>query len=350
MKTMACQDAQAHLLDYAEGELDDALRAALREHVTGCPDCRRELQEIESLRSSLGRERVPDPGLAFWEKFPDRVLQAYRAELSAAGRTRPGLRAGLDQVAQWWATMGLRLRFNLALLAVFALGLGASGYVSYEVLHTNAREEVVRNAGLILEAALSMRGYTVGQIRPLLERDSEKFHPQTVPAYATTEIMSQLRKRYADYSYKDAALNPINPRNRAVGWEAELVGSFRGNPEQGEISGVRDTANGPSFYLARPTRIRDRACLACHTTPEQAPPAMVKIYGTAGGYGWKYDEIVGAQIVSVPMAQAIRNADRTFFILMASLTAVFAALFIILNIMISMMIVRPIRRLSSAAD
>jgi protein-histidine pros-kinase len=333
MKTMACQDAQAHLLDYAEGELDDALRAALREHVTGCPDCRRELQEIEGLRSSLGRERVPDPGLAFWEKFPDRVLQAYRAELSGAGRA--------DHVAQWWATMGLRLRLNLALLAVFALGLGASGYVSYEVLRKNAREEIAHNAGLMLEAALSMRGYTVGQIRPLLERDSKQFHPQTVPAYATTEIMSQFRKRYADYSYKDAALNPINPRNRAVGWEAEIVDSFRGNPGQGEIRGVRDTANGPSFYLARPTRIRDRACLACHTTPEQAPPAMVKIYGTTGGYGWKYDEIVGAQIVSVSMAQPIRNANRAFFTFMGSMTAVFAVLLIVLNVMMSTTIARP---------
>jgi len=349
MKAMACRDATAHLLDYAEGELDDALRAALREHVAGCPDCRRELQEIEGLRSSLGRERVPEPGPAFWEEFPDRVWQAYRAELPAAGRPATGPRAGgglgMNPVAARWASLAPRLQFNLALLAVFALGLGATGYLTYGQLHRNAREEVARNAALIMEAALSMRRYTIGQIRPLLG-DSGKFHPQTVPAYATTEIMNQLQKRYADYSYKDAALNPTNPRNRAVGWEAEIVGSFRGNPGQGEIRGVRDTAAGPSFYVARPTRIRDKDCLSCHTTPEQAPPAMVRIYGTAGGYGWKYNEIVGAQIVSVSMAQAVRHADRTFFILMASLAAVFAMLFVILNLVLSRTIARPIGRQS----
>jgi protein-histidine pros-kinase len=59
---------------------------------------------------------------------------------------------------------------------------------------------------------------------------------------------------------------------------------------------------------------------------------------------------VGAQIVSVPMAATIRNANQAFFTFMVSITAVFAALFIILNIMMSMMIVRPIRRVSSAAD
>ena len=36
--------------------------------------------------------------------------------------------------------MGLRLKFNLVLIAVFAVGLGVTGYVSYELLHKNARD------------------------------------------------------------------------------------------------------------------------------------------------------------------------------------------------------------------
>jgi protein-histidine pros-kinase len=77
---------------------------------------------------------------------------------------------------------------------------------------------------------------------------------------------------------------------------------------------------------------------------------MVQMYGTAGGYGWKYDEIVGAQIVSVPMALPIHNANRAFFTFMVSMIAVFAVLLTILNIMISMMIIRPMRKRSSAGD
>jgi HAMP domain-containing protein len=246
--------------------------------------------------------------------------------------------------------MGLRLKFNLVLLVVFALGLGVTGYISHDLLHKNAREEVVRNAGVMLEAALSMRGYTVGQVSPLLPYDTEKFHPQSVPAYAATEIMNQLRKKYSDYSYKEAALNPTNPRNRAVGWEADIVGAFRSSPDRGEISGVRDTPNGPSLYLARPFQIKNQACLSCHTDPETAPPAMVKIYGSSNGFGWKHNEIIGAQIVSVPMALPIRNANEAFFTFMASLSAVFVVLFIILNLMMSLMIVRPITRMSHAAD
>ena len=123
--------------------------------------------------------------------------------------------------------MGLRLKFNLVLLLVFALGLGISGTVSYELLHRNARDEVLRNAGVMMEASLSMRSYTVVQVRPNLAADPDKFLPQSVPAFGATEIMTLLRKKYPDYAYKEAALNPTNPGNRAVEWETDIVNSFR---------------------------------------------------------------------------------------------------------------------------
>ncbi|MGE4112044.1 MAG: DUF3365 domain-containing protein [Burkholderiales bacterium] len=246
--------------------------------------------------------------------------------------------------------MGLRLKFNLVLLVVFLLGLGVTGYVSYDLLHRNARDEVLRNAGVMMEAALSMRGYTNTQIRPLIPYSETVFHPQSVPAYSATEIMTALRKKYADYSYKEAALNPTNPRDLAVEWEADIVNAFRAQPDRGEISGVRNTPTGPSLYLARPFQIKDKACLACHTTAAEAPPAMVKIYGPNNGFGWKHMEVIGAQIVSVPMDLPIRNANRAFYTFMISLSAVFVALFVILNIMMSLLIVRPITRMSGAAD
>src|SRR5258707_638831 len=195
--------------------------------------------------------------------------------------------------------MGLRLKFNLVLLFVFILGLGVSGYVSHDLLHRNAREEVLRNAGVMLEAALSMRQYTVSQVRDKLAQKEDEFLPQSVPAFAATEIMNQLRKKYPDYAYKEAALNPTNPRDRAVEWEADIVNEFRNNSARGEISGTRITPTGMSLFLARPFQIKDPACLACHTTAEIAPASMVKLYGTNNGFGWKLNEVIRAQVVSL---------------------------------------------------
>lgn len=246
--------------------------------------------------------------------------------------------------------MGLRLKFNLVLLAVFVIGLGATGYVSYELLHRNARDEVLRNAGVMMEAALSMRGYTVSKVRPLLPYDADKFLPESVPAFAATEIMTLLRKKYPDFAYKEAALNPTNARNRAVEWEEDIINAFRADPARGEISGMRETPTGRSLYLARPFQIKDPGCLACHTTPETAPPAMVRIYGPNNGFGWKENEVIGAQIVSVPMGLPIRNAKRAFVTFMTSLAIVFAALFLILNVMLAQLIIEPMTRLSDVAE
>jgi len=201
-----------------------------------------------------------------------------------------------------------------------------------------------------MEAALSMRQYTVSQVRDKLVQKEDEFLPQTVPAFAATEMMNQLRKKYPDYAYKEAALNPTNPRDRAVAWEADVVNQFRNEAGRLEISGTRVTPEGVSLYLARPFQIKDPACLSCHTTPEMAPAAMVKRYGSDNGFGWQLNEVIGAQLVSVPMSLPIQNANRAFQTFMASLGGVFAALFVILNLMLYMLIVRPVRRVVAAAD
>jgi HAMP domain-containing protein len=247
--------------------------------------------------------------------------------------------------------MGLRLKFNLVLLVVFLVGLGVSGYVSYGLLVRNARDEVTRNAGLMMETALAIRGYTVSQVRPHLEMQLMRvFLPQSVPAFAATETLNELRKKHSEYFYKEATLNPTNPRNRATDWEADLVNQFRNHPQLTEMIGERDTPAGRALYIARPIQIVNPACLTCHSTPDAAPATMIKLYGPANGFGWKVNEIVGAQVVSVPMSLPLRNAQNAFYTFMASLVAIFVVVFVALNVMLSWLIVRPIARMSHAAD
>jgi HAMP domain-containing protein len=247
--------------------------------------------------------------------------------------------------------MGLRLKFNLVLLGVFALGFALSGAISWKLLQSNAREEVVRNAELLMEVALAVRGYTVSQVKPHLEdKLVDTFLPQTIPAYAATETLNEVRKKYPDYSYKEATLNPTNPRDRAVEWETDVVQAFRNRDDLKELQGERSTPTGQSLYVARPIKITNAACLVCHSEPSAAPASMLKLYGPNNGFGWKHNEIIGAQVVSVPMEVPIRNANRAFYTFMASLAGVFATVFVVLNVMLSWIIVRPIARMSAAAD
>ncbi|HQR97764.1 MULTISPECIES: DUF3365 domain-containing protein [unclassified Polaromonas] len=247
--------------------------------------------------------------------------------------------------------MGLRLKFNLVLVIVFLAGFAATGLVSRQLLQDNAREEVLRNARLMMDTALSVRAYTVEQVKPHLDRQlQEVFLPQSVPAYAATETLGHIQKKYRDYGYKEATLNPTNPRDRATDWEADIVQQFRQNSESKELVSERTGGTGRILYIAKPIQISNAACLQCHSVPAAAPASMLKIYGEANGFGWKHNEIVGAQVVTVPMDIPVLKADRAFKTFMAALAAVFAVVFVALNLMLSWLIVRPIRRMSLAAD
>jgi len=247
--------------------------------------------------------------------------------------------------------MGLRVKFNLVLITIFLIGFVAVAVVSYLILQQNAREEVLREAGLIMESALSVRKYTVEQIVPKLKRiHTKRFYPQTVPAYAATEVISELQKKHPDYGYKESTLNPTNPRDRATDWESDIISRFRQGDDSKEIISERDTPTGRQLYIARPIRITNPACLQCHSTSAAAPPSMISVYGTANGFGWQMNEVIGAQVVTVPTDVPLRNADRAFITFMVSLAVIFSIIFAALNIMLSFVIVRPIRHLSAVAD
>ncbi|MEO8305529.1 MAG: DUF3365 domain-containing protein [Betaproteobacteria bacterium] len=247
--------------------------------------------------------------------------------------------------------MKLIWKFNLVLFGIFVLGFLIAGYISYRALQANAREEILQNARLMMESALSSRNYTTTQVKPLLETQMKyQFLPQSVPAYAATEQFNELRKKHPDYTYKEATLNPSNPRNRAADWETDVVGMFRNVTATGEVIGERDTPAGRSLYLARPIQIKSPACLECHSTVSAAPKTMVDLYGSANGFGWKMDEVIGAQIVSVPMAVPVERANKAFGAFMGSLAVVFIAIFVLLNVMLYTMVIRRVTKLAGIAD
>ncbi len=247
--------------------------------------------------------------------------------------------------------MGIRFKFNLTILLIFICGFIVAGYLIKEMLLQNAKHEVELNASIMMAAAKSVRSYTVEEIRPLLTKlDSVEFLAQTVPAYSATESMKRLRKTFPDYTYKEAALNPTNPEHKAAGWEEDIIQYFRTYESIEEYSGVRDTPTGQYLFLSRPFKITNQGCLACHDTPDKAPISMIKKYGSSNGFGWKHNEIIGAQIVNVPMSIPLQRANEAFVTFMTILGIVFVMIWLALNIMLYLIIIKRIDIISKKAE
>ncbi|MDS4020887.1 MAG: DUF3365 domain-containing protein [Candidatus Competibacter sp.] len=247
--------------------------------------------------------------------------------------------------------MGLRTKFNLVLLLAFAIGLALAAYLSDQILKKNAREEVVQNARIMMESALGARTYTAENVKPLLTLQMKRqFLPQTISAYAARESFKAFRTNFPDYTYKEAALNPTNPNDRATDWEADIIHEFRNNPDRKELVVVRDTPTGQMLNLARPLGIYDEGCLTCHGKVEDAPKTMTDIYGVNNGFGWKLKEIVGAQVVTVPMSLPLERARQAFITFMILLGGVFVLLLVLLNILLHFVVIRPVVRMADIAN
>jgi HAMP domain-containing protein len=106
---------------------------------------------------------------------------------------------------------------------------------------------------------------------------------------------------------------------------------------------------GRSLYMARPIR-SEAPCATCHSVPSAGPPTLLARYGRDNGFGWLDNEIVGAQVISVPYATATANAGRAFRGLMMALIATFAVTFAVVNSLLYSMLVRPVRRIVHIAD
>jgi protein-histidine pros-kinase len=97
-------------------------------------------------------------------------------------------------------------------------------------------------------------------------------------------------------------------------------------------------------------RITNPACLACHSTAEVAPRTLIDKYGSANGFGWQLNEVIGAQVVSVPMSVPLARADQAFKVFMGSLIGIFLAIGIVLNLMLYLLVIRPVTALSKLAN
>lgn len=242
------------------------------------------------------------------------------------------------------------LRINLILLGAFAFSMFAISLIVTSLLQENATREVLAQAGLMLDSAAAIRSYTETEIGPLLdEKMTSAFRPQSVPFYAATQNFLKVHKEHPDYAYKEATLNPTNPRDRATDWEADIVQRFRNDATTRQVTGVRDTPMGRSLFMARPIRV-EAGCLECHSLPSAAPATMIARYGSDHGFGWQPNEVVGAQIISVPLARAESSASRIRRGVLITIATIFAGVLLIVNGALYVLVIRPVRRIVRIAD
>jgi len=247
--------------------------------------------------------------------------------------------------------MKLRTKFNLVLVTACLLAMGAVSVLTYQATQKNVLQEIENEIDIVRANALALQTYTATDIAPLLADDNDiLFLPNSVPSFSTQAVFAQFQDAFPAYSFKEAALNPTNPDDLANDWEADMIGQLRADQNLDRVVRVRDTDAGRSYVAAFPITITNEGCLACPSNPDVAPAAMLDIYGSDNGFGWQMGETIGAQIISVPLALADKRAFDLMVVILASIGAAFAVMIILVNIMLSRIVLKPVSVMSEISE
>jgi hypothetical protein len=209
-----------------------------------------------------------------------------------------------------------------------------------------------RQAELALAFDVAIRDYVAESIRPAMAQrvGRDEFVAEAMSSsYVARSVFEKVNRRFADYVIKFSSENPRNPKNRSDREEEVILAYFREHPEADDWKGTlhlrtRDTDQLEEFYVcARPRRIR-RECLQCHGRPGDSPRALVALYGSKGGFGYRVGDLAGMDVVGIPMNRVrtalYRDAGGNLLSVCLGLVALATAMGIALRLVI------PRRRLA----
>ncbi len=184
--------------------------------------------------------------------------------------------------------MGLRLKFNLILLAVFVAGFATIGIVALRYLESQAIDDAQRAAQVVLDAA----GFS-------------NLDPRIASGLGSRLVEMKIREFAASESLS--------------GIEALVAQKFKSS-NTGQMTEI----------LTLPTGERR---LAVARTIRAADTGIVRI-----------------RMANVDLAPVLATANIALTTLMSSIGAVFLAVFVVLNLMLDRMIVRPVAEMARQAD
>lgn len=249
--------------------------------------------------------------------------------------------------------LNLENKFNLLLALIFLAGIYISGLFLSKILYQQAEQKLTDEGEILMQIMEEIKYYTSVHLLDSYQHnlDQVEFKPSFVPAFAAREIFSNFQEmdKFLHYQYKEATVNPTNLEDSPNEFEQNLINSFIANRNLNISSGYTEQSNGKFYYISRPLTVKDSSCLQCHSSPDVAPPEMVKAYGDQNGFNWELHQLTSAQTIYIPANDVDSSVRQGMFEFMPMFTGIFAVLILSVNRLLKQTVIKPINQLTRAA-
>lgn len=227
------------------------------------------------------------------------------------------------------STLGKKL--NITLFFIFCLGMALGGITLATLISYEAYKQTLSKSLLLLHSLNAVQSYTAKEVRPQVQQQlkNKGVLPQIVPSYAASKVFESLRQSdesYNKFSYKYAMLNPKNIQDKADEFERNIIEQFRQTRTVKQLEGFRSINNEYFFYVARPLIIAKSKSTSDST------------------------EIVGTQIVSVPIIKTVQNFGILFARSWGVMAIILLITILIINFWLRRHIIKSIKKITQVAE
>ena len=243
----------------------------------------------------------------------------------------------------------LQTRFLVGLLIIMACVGGLSAFSLDNHLRRLMENEARDRATLIMAQAEAVQSYVRRTLRPAMydALPDDMFVIEAMSSsYVTRAVMSDENMSGDRFIYRRVAEGARNPDFEASDLELGIVRRFLEDKNLARIEEIAPYKGQKRFVTARPVYFED-ACLRCHGDPEQAPGALLNIYGRERGFWRKTGELAGITLVALPLDRAVsgvREAVTSFAVLFGGGMLL---LFLVIQIFFNRLVVHNLRRMGA---
>ncbi len=240
-------------------------------------------------------------------------------------------------------------RFNLSLLAVYLLSILVCAPSIYIYTRQTVYAQANTQLGLMVDMVKAIKDYIAKDMRPFFVKEG-LFHSAGISGIvAVSRVAQNFKELQANYSIRNVSDNPLNPANKPEPLENDLLLRFRANKTLTELK-VDGIIEGQRMLVRTSPIVSAKGCLNCHGDPKTTPEQITKEYGTHSGYHYREGDIVGLDLVGVPMADVDAIALQRSATAVGLLTILFGAIFITINLLVRGYLISPILRITTTAQ
>jgi HAMP domain-containing protein len=240
-------------------------------------------------------------------------------------------------------------KFNLLLIVFYLGSLVVAIPAVYWLTRTQTYQVANQELTLMVDMVKSLQGYVGQSLRaPLTEKNV--FHPPALSgAVAINLVAGHFVKAQPDYYIKFTSDNPLNPKNKAMPLEQELLKRFRANGELKELVETGFINNKPYLVSARPNKATPE-CLTCHGDAAAVRTEITAEYGSTSGYGYTPGKVEGVLLVGVPIGNIDETVLQRSLGVIGIITALFTLFFLAANLLMKRSVITPLVKITEMAQ